>query len=86
MLFPDNFLEKDKEMNFKFDWRYAVDKLLIMLTSGKTFAVLVPAIVALTGFELPELLQLQIMFGSGIVISILKLMDSVLDKTPPPLE
>ena len=69
-----------------FDWRYALDKLLILLTSSKTLSVLAGALLAIFGFDLSPEIQAYIAAGAGIVIAALKLLDSILDKTSPPAE
>ncbi len=77
-------LEKENEM--KFNWRYAVNKLLALLTSRKTVAIVASTLFAVFGFELTDLVQAYIVSGAGLAISVLILLDSILDKTPPPIE
>jgi len=70
----------------KFNWRYAANKLLALLTSRKTVAIAASTLFAVFGFELPELTQAYIVSGAGIMLSALVLLDSILDNTPPPAE
>ena len=75
----------EKENNMTFNWRYAINKTLIMLTSGKTLSIIASASLAVFGFDLPVEIQAYIISGAGILISAFKLLDSVLDKTAPPV-
>lgn len=61
-----------------------VDKLLIMLTSTKTLAVIASTLLAVFGLELSPDVQGYIISGAGILIAAFKLLDSILDKTSPP--
>jgi len=69
----------------EFNWRYALDKLLIGLTSVKTLSVVAGALFAIFGFELTPLVQAYVAAGAGIAVAVLKLLDSILDGTEPPM-
>ena len=62
-----------------FDWRYAVDKLLVFLTSTKNLAVVAGAVFAIFGLELSVEVQGFIAIGSGVIIAVLKLVDDVIE-------
>jgi len=70
----------------KFNWRYAANKMLTFSTSRKTVAVVASTLFAVFGFKLPKLTQAYIVSGAGIALSVLVLLDSILDNTPPPAE
>ena len=68
----------------EFNWKYALDKILIFLTSAKSVAILAAACLALFGFELPPEVQVYIIQGAGIALALFKFLDSVFDKTAKP--
>ena len=69
----------------KFDWRYALDKILIFLTSTKNLVIVAGVLLSLFGLELTTEVQAYVISGAAIVLSVLKLLDSILDKTEAPV-
>ena len=56
----------------KFEWRYALDKLLIFLTSTKNIALATGALYAIFGFELPAEYTAPIVAGALFFMAVLK--------------
>ena len=67
-----------------FNWKYALDKLLIFLTSTTNIALAAGALLAVFGIELSPEVQAFIVEGAVIAMALFKLLDKVFDKTPKP--
>ena len=58
--------------NLKFDWKYALDKLLIFLTSTKNIAIVSGYLVAVLGVGIPEQWQGVAALFAGAIMAGLK--------------
>ena len=68
----------------RFDWKYALDKLLIYLTSTKNLTILAGALYAIFGLELSPELQALVVAVAGALMSVLKAWEDV--NAPFPLK
>ena len=68
----------------KFDWKYALDKLLIYLTSTKNLTILAGVLYSVFGLELSPQVQALVVAIAVALASILKAWEDV--NAPLPLE
>ena len=57
--------------NIKFNWQYALFKLLVFLTSTTNLAIVAGACTAVFGFELSEQVQATVIAVAGAVMAVL---------------
>ena len=59
--------------------------MLIFLTSTKNLVIVAGVLLSMFGLELTPEVQAYVISGAAIVLSVLKLLDSILDKTEAPV-
>jgi len=70
-------LTLEKELQMKFNWRYALDKILIYLTSTKNLTILAGVLYSLLELELSPDVQVMIVAIATALASILKAWEDV---------